>query len=46
VEFIFIFAVNLFEVFFIYLFQVMKVVGAFGVDALVDDEVLAVFLGD
>jgi len=24
----------------------MKVVGAFGVDALVDDEELAVFLGD
>ena len=45
-EFIFIFAVNLFEVFFIHLFQVMKVVGAFGVDALVDDEELAVFLGD
>ena len=43
---IFIFAVILFEVFFIHLFQVVEVVGAFGVDALVDDEVLAVCFGD
>ena len=45
-EFIFIFAVNLFQVFLIHFFEVVKIVGTFGIDTLMDDKVLAVFLGD
>lgn len=45
-EFIFVLAVILFEVFLIHLFQVVKVVGAFGIDALVDDKVFPVFFGN
>lgn len=44
-EFIFVFAVILFEVFLIHLFEVVEIVRAFGIDALVDDKVFAVFLG-
>ena len=42
-EFIFVFAVILFEVFLIYFFEVMELVRAFGIDTLVDDKVFAVF---
>ena len=42
-ELIFILAIILFEVFLIHVFQVVEVVGAFGIDALVDDKVFAVF---
>ena len=45
-EFIFVLAVILFEVFLIHLFQVVEVVGAFGIDALVDDKVFPVFFGN
>ena len=45
-EFIFVLAVILFEIFLIHLFQVVKVVGAFGIDALVDDKVFPVFFGN
>lgn len=44
-EFIFVLAVILYEVFLIHLFEVVEVVGAFGIDALVDDKVFPVFLG-
>lgn len=43
-EFIFIFAVILFEVFLIHFFEVVKIVGTFGIDTLMDDKVLSVFL--
>ena len=42
-EFIFVFAVILFEVFLIHFFEVMELVRAFGIDTLVDDKVFAVF---
>ena len=42
-EFIFVFAVILFEVFLIHFFEVMEIVRAFGIDTLVDDKVFAVF---
>lgn len=45
-ELIFVFAVILFEVFLIHLFEVVKVVRAFGIDTLMDDKVLSVFLGN
>ena len=45
-EFIFIFAVILFEVFLIHFFEVVKIVGTFGIDTLMDDKVLSVFLGN
>ena len=45
-EFIFIFAVVLPEIFFIYLFEVVEVIRAFGIDALMDDKVFAFFLWD
>ena len=44
-ELIFVFAVILFELFLIHLFQVVEVVRAFGIDALVDDKVFPVLLG-
>ena len=44
-EFIFIFSVILFQVFLIHFFEVVKIVGAFRIDTLMDDKVLAVFLG-
>ena len=43
-EFIFIFAVILFQVFLIHFFKVVEIVGAFRIDTLMDDKVLAVFL--
>ena len=45
-EFIFVFAMILFEVFLIHFFQVVEVVGAFGIDTLMDDKVFPVFFGD
>ena len=45
-EFIFVFAVILFEVFLIYFFEVMELVRAFGIDTLVDDKVFPVFFGN
>ena len=45
-EFIFVLAVILYEVFLIHLFEVVEVVGAFGIDALVDDKVFPVFFGN
>ena len=45
-EFVFIFAVVFFEVSSIHLFEVVEIIGAFGVDAFVEDEVFAFFLGD
>ena len=45
-ELIFVFAVTLFEIFLIHLFQVVEIVGAFGIDALVDDKVFPVFFGN
>ena len=36
----------LFEVFLIHFFQVVEVVGAFGIDTLMDDKVFPVFFGD
>ena len=45
-EFIFIFALSLFQIFLIHFFEVVEVVRAFGIDALMDDKVLAVFLGN
>ena len=44
-EFVFIFAVILFEIILINLLQVMKIVRAFGVDTLMEDEVFALFFG-
>lgn len=43
---IFIFAIVFFEVFFIYLLQVMQVIRAFGINTFVYDEVLTVFFGN
>ena len=40
----FIFPVRFFEVFLIYIFQVMEIVGAFGVHTFVKDELFAVLL--
>ena len=45
-EFIFVLAVVLIEVFFIHLFQVVEVIGAFGINALMDDKVFPVFFGN
>ena len=44
VKLVFIFAIVFEEVFLINLFKVMKIVRAFGIDAFVEDKVLAVFL--
>ena len=44
-EFIFIFAIILFQIVFIHLPQVVEVVGAFGIDAFMDNKVFAVFFG-
>jgi len=46
VELIFVFAVILFEVLLIHFFEVVEIVGAFGIDTLMDDKVLSVFLGN
>ena len=46
VEFIFVFAVILSEVFFIHFFEVVEIIRAFGIDALMDDKVFAFFLGN
>ena len=46
VKFIFIFAILLFQVFLIDILEVMEIVRAFAVNALVDDKVLTVFLVD
>lgn len=45
-ELIFVLTVILFEVLLIHLFQVVEVVGAFGIDTLVDDKVFPVFFGN
>ena len=45
-ELIFVFAVIFNEVFLSHFFQVVEVVGAFRVDAFVDDKMFAVFFGD
>ena len=45
-EFIFIFAVILFEIVFIHLFQVVKIVRTLGVDTLMEDEMFPLFFGD
>lgn len=44
VELMFVFPVRFFEVFLIYIFQVMEIVGAFRVHAFVDNEVFALLL--
>ena len=44
VEFIFVFAIRPFQVFLIDLVEVMEIVRAFHVNALVDDEVLTILL--
>ena len=44
-EFVFVFAVAFIQVLFINLFEVMQVIGAFGVHAVVEHEVLPVLLG-
>ena len=44
VEFIFVFSVAAFEIFLINLFEIVKVVRTFGIDAFVDHKVFAVFL--
>lgn len=46
VEFIFVLTIILFEIFLIHLFEVVEIVRAFWIDALVEDEVLTFFLGD
>ncbi len=46
VELIFVLAVIFFEVVLIYLFQVVKIVRAFGIDALVEDKVFPVLFGN
>jgi hypothetical protein len=43
-EFIFVLAIVFLKIFFIYLFKIIKVVWAFGIDTFVDNEVFAVFL--
>ena len=43
-EFIFVFSVAAFEIFLINLFEIVKVVRTFGIDAFVDHKVFAVFL--
>ena len=43
-ELIFIFAVILFEVLLIHFFEVVEIVRGFGIDTLMDDKVLSVFL--
>ena len=45
-EFVFIFTIILFEIVLIHLFQVVKIVRAFGVDTLMEDEVLSLFFSD
>lgn len=42
-EFVFVLAVLFFQLFFVYLFEVVEIVGAFGMDAFVDDKVLPLF---
>ena len=46
VEFVFVFAIVFLQVFFINLFEVVQIVGAFGVYTFVEDKVLAVFFGN
>ena len=45
-EFIFVLAVILFEVFLIHLSEIVEIIRTFGIDALVDDKVLPVFFGN
>lgn len=45
-EFIFVLAMILFEVLLIHLFEIVEVVGAFGIDTLVDDKVFPFFFGN
>jgi hypothetical protein len=46
VELIFILSVVLFQILFVNLFEVVKVVGTFRIDAFMDDEVLPVLFGN
>ncbi len=43
---VFVFAVRLIKVLFLNLFEVLEVIGAFLVDAFVNNKMLTVFLGD
>jgi hypothetical protein len=43
-EFIFVLAIVFLKIFFIYFFKIIKVIGTFGIDAFMDNEVLSVFL--
>ena len=43
---IFIFSIVFFQIFFIYLVKIMKVVRTLGIDAFMDDEMLPLFLGN
>ena len=45
-EFVFIFAVSLFEIFFINLFEVVEIVRTFGVHTFMDDEMFSVLFGN
>ena len=45
-ELIFIFAVILSEVFLIHFFEIVEIISAFGIDALMDEKVFAFFLGN
>ena len=45
-ELIFVFAIIFCQVFFVHLFEIVEVVGAFGIDALVDDKMFPVLFGD
>jgi hypothetical protein len=46
VEFIFVFSIVCVQVLFAYFPEIIEIVRAFGVDAFMDDEVLAIFLLD
>ena len=46
VEFIFVFAVVLPEIFFVYFFEIVEIIRAFGISALMDDKMFAFFLGN
>ena len=44
-KFILVLAIILFQIFLIHFFEVVEIIGAFGIDTLMYDKVLAVFLG-
>ena len=45
-EFVFVLAVILLQVFFLHLFEIVEIVRAMGIDAFVDDKVFPVFFGN